>query len=431
MKFGRMTAGLLGLLLLAASASAQAQGAFQVTATATGSTVNLSWPAVPGATMYGVQAQIVGGPILPLTPVGNVTSVSAPGIPPGTYNVQVSALVGGQVLKSDVATVSVAAPPAVIPAPTNLTAAINGNAVLLSWSLPATTTGLATVGLEVLSGPGGAVTAQIPLGVRTSFGVPSLPNGIYTVRVIGFGAGQFSAPSNEVTLQVPGCTPPASIPLTTFAVGSFLSISWPQVPGALGYRLDVASAPGGAATPVATFGPTQTNIATFVPLGNYYVTLHTQTSCGAAASSAEHHIPVDGTSGNGPRRPAGSIGIGGTTAEVSAAAHAVTAQSPGDLFASCGNTNWLFKVVQRLRTIDSRYGLNWKRGNVGDMSHDVIVYNYADVPDDQATAPHMFAWDVIGGHCGPGPVPQASNITNPGGQARWTILPYLQRGFAP
>jgi hypothetical protein len=41
-----------------------------------------------------------------------------------------------------------------------------------------------------------------------------------------------------------------------------------------------------------------------------------------------------------------------------------------------GNNEFLFEVVRRLRRIDTRWGLNWKRGRVGDMSQDVVNYFY-------------------------------------------------------
>lgn len=428
MKFGRMTAGLLGLLLLAAPVLAQAQ-AIQLTAAASGSTVQLTWSAVDGAILYGIEVAINGVPTVPLTPVGAGTSLTIPGVPPGAYAVRITANTGAQ---SNIAVVSVAAAPAVTPAPTNLAATINGNAVLLSWGLPSTS-GLAAMALQVMAG--GAVTAQFPIPVGTSFSAPSLPNGIYTVRVVGWGpAGGFSTPSNEITLNLPGCTAPAGIPLTAATYGTYLSLSWPPIPGAAGYRLDAAATAGGAATPVATFGPTQTSVATFVPIGTYYLTLHSQLTCGAPITSGERAVVVDGSAGSGPRRPSGSVSRGQLTGEVAAAANAVAAQYPGDLFNSCrehgGNNRWLFRLVQRLRTIDSRYGLNWKRGNFGDMSQDVVAYNYSDLPDDQARAPHMLAWDVIAGHCG-SPSPWAADISNPNGQAGWTLLPFLQAGFTP
>lgn len=433
MKSVRVTAGVLCLLLLGAAANTSAQ-TLSLTGNAVGNTVQLSWNAVPGATVYGVEAQVVGGPLIPLTVVGNVTSLSIPNVPNGTYNVRAWASNGAVHLASNVLTVVVGTPPPPPPppaAPANLTAAVNGNSAFLSWSL-ASTSGLQNLLLQAGSTPGGADLGTFPIGVTTSAPIGTLPSGTYYARLFAVSAGGMSAPSNELTLNLPGCTAPTAIPLTTFAVGTFVSISWPQIPGALGYRLDVTTAPGAPAAFSQTFGPGQTSLTTFAPIGNHYVTLHTQLACGASGASAETLLAVDGTSGTGPRRPAGSVGLGTATAEIIAAGNAVTAQSPGDLFASCGNHNWIFKVLQRLRTIDSRYGLNWKRGVPGSMSDDVIVYNFSNLPDDQARAPQLYAWDVIGGHCGPSPHPDAnSNIMNPNGLALWTILPYLQRGFAP
>ena len=65
---------------------------------------------------------------------------------------------------------------------------------------------------------------------------------------------------------------------------------------------------------------------------------------------------------------------------------AVGCAYPGDLRNSCvehGGTNlWLFRLVQELRRHDTRWGLNWKRARVGDMSQDVVTYNYSADPDE-------------------------------------------------
>jgi hypothetical protein len=68
------------------------------------------------------------------------------------------------------------------------------------------------------------------------------------------------------------------------------------------------------------------------------------------------------------------------------------------------------------------------------MSQDVITYNWSDEPDEGTFK--LRAWDVIGGHCGPSPGAQFSEITNPlppnfSFNARWTLLPYIQAGFQP
>jgi hypothetical protein len=115
----------------------------------------------------------------------------------------------------------------------------------------------------------------------------------------------------------------------------------------------------------------------------------------------------------------------------------VSAQNPGALQASCGSHRWLFLAVQALRRVDTRFGLNWRRQVVGSLSDDVITYNFSDQPDigfDGNGTNRNYAWDVIGGHCGPAPVEQASDITglspsDAGG--KWTVLPMLLAGYTP
>ena len=116
----------------------------------------------------------------------------------------------------------------------------------------------------------------------------------------------------------------------------------------------------------------------------------------------------------------------------------IAAAYPGDLRNSCrefgGNNRWLFRLVAKLRERDKRWGLNWKRAIVGDMSQDVITYNWGDEGDEGTFK--VRAWDVIGGHCGNNPGGQASEITDPNPPApsrgaRWTLQPYIQAGFIP
>jgi hypothetical protein len=112
-----------------------------------------------------------------------------------------------------------------------------------------------------------------------------------------------------------------------------------------------------------------------------------------------------------------------------------------DLQNSCrehgGNNLWLFRLVQALRERDKRWGLNWKRANIGDMSQDVVTYNWSTDPDEGTF--RVRAWDVIGNHCGSGRAnAQFSEITAadaiPPREKRgaiWTLIPYIQAGFAP
>ena len=83
----------------------------------------------------------------------------------------------------------------------------------------------------------------------------------------------------------------------------------------------------------------------------------------------------------------------------------VAAEHPDWLVNSCvdtgGDNEFLFEVVRRLRALDDRWGLNWKRGVVGDMSQDVVDYHYGAGVSEGST--DVFIIDVIVGHCGAEP----------------------------
>lgn len=107
---------------------------------------------------------------------------------------------------------------------------------------------------------------------------------------------------------------------------------------------------------------------------------------------------------------------------------ALAAERPDLLAASCasdgGNNEFLFELVRRLRATDVRWGLNWKRGNVGDMSQDVVDYYFAP-GDPVESSTDVYIVDVIGGHCGPTPSPAFTDVTEAtrmgGTIGRWTL----------
>jgi hypothetical protein len=100
----------------------------------------------------------------------------------------------------------------------------------------------------------------------------------------------------------------------------------------------------------------------------------------------------------------------------------VVAENPGILSPqrSCQEEQWggdhvrgwefMDKLVDALRQEDTRFGYNCKRGNCGDPSLDVVVYHYGSGPDQGSS--RIWAWDVIGSHCGPGATGGWSHITN-------------------
>lgn len=104
---------------------------------------------------------------------------------------------------------------------------------------------------------------------------------------------------------------------------------------------------------------------------------------------------------------------------------ALAAERPDLLAASCvdtgGNNEFLFELVRRLRRIDTRWGLNWKRARIGDMSQDVVDY-YWGTPGPIEDGFDTYVVDVIGGHCGPDPRPAFTDVTDFGSTgARWTL----------
>jgi hypothetical protein len=106
---------------------------------------------------------------------------------------------------------------------------------------------------------------------------------------------------------------------------------------------------------------------------------------------------------------------------------ALAAERPDLLAASCvdtgGNNDFLFEAVRRLRAMDPRWGLNWKRGNVGDMSQDVVDYHWGSGEPEGST--DVFIIDMIGGHCGPSPSAAWTDVTEAtrlgGTIGRWTL----------
>lgn len=426
MALARVRAGLVGLAFVLSASAAFAQDTPTLTGSANGLTVSLNWTAVPGATGYDVIASLNGSPLGSI-PVGNVTSLTVP-VPAGVYSVSVRGTAGAVTGPASNAITLTAAltPPS---PPTELTGAVSGNSILLSWNLDPT--GVTTVAVQAGSSSGAADYGTFPLPVSKVLALPALGNGNYFVRVLAAGPGGISAPSNEAQLAVPGCVAPATIPFTVTSSGSFVKASWAAIPGATGYRLDVSSTAGGAPDVVSMpFSAATTSFSTFgAPFSTFYLTLHTTMACGPSVSSTEVALAV-----TAPVRPA-PISEAAAQAMVAEATRAIAAQYPGDLRNSDvktgGNNNFMFRVLQRLRQQNNRFGLNWKRGGIGDLSQDVISYIFDDAPEELADQHHLWMWDIITGHGGPNPSPNSQPIWNFRIAERWTIEPYLNRGFTP
>lgn len=282
----RISAGICAALLLVSTAAPRAQSVTpSLTYAVTGTTVTLNWTPAAGATAYELVVAGVASPI----GVGNVLTFTAT-VAPGFYQVQVRGRAGTLVGPlSNQVTIPVAVS---TPAPTNLGAIQSGNGILLLWDLPSSTVGLSALALQVLAAPGGGVVQQVGVPLGRWAAVPNAPAGTYTVRLIGSGPAGFSTPSNETTLAVPGCAAAAAVPLAIDTSG-LTTLQWPAIPGATGYRLDVASTPGGPLIASFAFPAAQTSLTATPSVGTYYVTLRAPLGCGATASSGERTVTVN------------------------------------------------------------------------------------------------------------------------------------------
>jgi hypothetical protein len=217
--------------------------------------------------------------------------------------------------------------------------------------------------------------------------------------------------------------------------GSLVTIQWTQVPGAQVYDVEIGGALSGGITLPAQ--PTQYTLN--APPGSYLLRVRGRAGSVAGPFSAIVSFAVGGpapappppspvpppTGNRTPDPPPGTIlplpGYGPAVVAQMAAAY------PGALRNSCGNIEFLLRLVYQLRQIDTRWGFNWKRGNRGDLSEDVINYHFGPGPDENST--NVYIIDVIGGHCGGNPVPtwidQTRATRNAGTIGRWTLLPLL------
>lgn len=438
----RTWAGVLAVALaLSASIGLPAQN-FQPTLafSITGSNVTLNWTAIPGATGYDVLVKVGGVPMQPFA-VGAVTTVTVPA-PPGVYVVSVRATQGSLVgpFSNEVTIAVNVSPPAPPPAPTNFGAIVSGSSALLSWTLPPVSDLLGLV-VEVVGGPFAGL--QLPVRVSTSALVEGVPNGAHSLQIRAVGGAGISAPSNVLDLAVPGspCTG-APFPIQVTSVYGYTTATWPQLPGALGYQIDVFQ--GGALVLSQRLAANVTHVAGSTGTGSYTINLTAGFACGPVSGTAtfvSSSNPPPGPRGPVIANPCPSASSACSPSQLpnegqaNAIVQQVAAQYPHEVRNSCGNTVFLFRVLQALRTVDNRWGLNWKRGNVGDMSQDVLAYNYSSGPDEGQRNPYIY--DIIGGHCGPSPRAQLArgwgNIDSPGQPtgSMWTIRPYLQAGLTP
>jgi len=250
-------------------------------------------------------------------------------------------------------------------------------------------------------------------------------------------------------------------------------VNWTPVAGTVGYRVEFSRTPGGTEL-VQTVGAGQTSVQGVAPFaGTFFVRVVSGNTCGTTPS-AEVSFTAGTTTpggtppppgGSGPRTPnpvAGQPGVDCTSRFVegdcmlpvpgyaAGVVAALAAQYPQEAAVArpseCrgGDNRFLFRVLRELRTRDTRWGLNYKRGNFPTLSEDIISYNATARPDEGES--HVILFDIVGGSCFAGSgslngsISQTYNGTwNQRGQsycgttycARWTLAPYIAAGFTP
>lgn len=189
-------------------------------------------------------------------------------------------------------------------APQNFTATVSGNTVTLTWLPPAiggTPTGYL---VEASLSPGGTPLASLPTAASPLV-VPSVPNGVYYIRVRGANADGVSQASDEAVVVVPGglggasgtsCVAPPNAPqnLTGTAAGNVVTRNWaPPLGGcpASGYAVHAGTAPGLSNVTVANVGAA-TFLSAGAPAGTYYIRVVALNTFGASVASSETAIAV-------------------------------------------------------------------------------------------------------------------------------------------
>ncbi|MEZ5284065.1 MAG: hypothetical protein R2712_04495 [Vicinamibacterales bacterium] len=272
----------------------------------------------------------------------------------------------------------------------------------------------------------------------TTFSVPGVTPGTYYARVYAVNGSGRSAPSNEVRIDMlggGGCTAPPAPALSASVSGTTVSFAWTPAAGASTYPARGRNHPSGPAV-LSDLQPAGATSRAYpnAPPGTYYARIAAIIACGAQTMSGEVGLTVEAPPpGSGPRTPNPPPGQRLPLPNMSSVVDAIAREYPGDLRNSCGNHTWLFRLVQELRRYDTRWGLNWKRGRVGDLSEDIVNYNFGSEADEGTT--NVYIIDVIGGHCGSNPSPAWLDQTEATRQAgtigRWTLQPYLAAGGQP
>jgi len=303
---------------------------------------------------------------------------------------------------------------------------------------------------------------QVALGAngRTTYRLPEPLGAGYTYywrTRAGDGAntGPYSAVSSfTVVPPVLVDAPVATAPTGTLTTNKpDFKVNNGKVSGTtgVGYRFEVSQSPdfgnlmAVVTVPMSATGTTQMSLGELPYKTTYY--WRVRASDGSIESPYSNTLQFTtmsqpapppttggGTPGGVPKGPGGRTPdpTGGRLALPSYGAQvvsAIAAANPAALRNSCQDTggSWQFmdQVVDTLRSYDTRWGYNGKRGDANNPSLDVITYHYGAGADQNST--DVYIIDIIGGHCGSNPTPIWNDVTDITVQSG-TIGRWISRG---
>jgi len=278
-------------------------------ATASGSTVLLTWTApVSGdpVTTYVIEAGSRSGAsdLTIIATNSTAPAFSASGVGAGTYYVRVRAQNAGGVSSPSnesiliVGTGGCTTPPN---APGGLVTSASGTAVTLTWMPSVGGCAPTAYLLQAGSAPGQGDLANSSTGTTaTSYVAQDVGAGTYYVRIRAVNAYGTSGPSNESILIVGtgGCTSPPNPPggLVTSASGTTVTLTWTAPVGGCAptaYLLQAGSAPGLSDLANSNTGTMATSyVAQGVGASTYYVRIRTVNAYGTSGPSNESILVV-------------------------------------------------------------------------------------------------------------------------------------------
>lgn len=133
--------------------------------------------------------------------------------------------------------------------PHDLSAAVNGQRVALSWQRPADSQRVTGYVVEAGPADAAAVTGALPVGLNSTYAVDDVPPGLYRVRVRAVNDEGVGEPSEDLLVAVGDVPPPPGRPsaLAVFHQPPHVTLRWsaPASGGPpLGYILEVGSREG-------------------------------------------------------------------------------------------------------------------------------------------------------------------------------------------